>query len=76
MYMIASLDRHFSLLYVLLKEHMADNPDYKVKKTCSSNFDVIHQCISELTRSPPCCRLLFSAQLPWLQDWLPICLAS
>ncbi|KAH0907672.1 hypothetical protein HID58_039499 [Brassica napus] len=36
MYMIASLDRHFSLLYVLLKEHMADNPDYKVIIFCTT----------------------------------------
>ncbi|KAL0736280.1 hypothetical protein Bca4012_012490 [Brassica carinata] len=36
MYMIASLDRHFSLLYVLLKEHIADNPDYKVIIFCTT----------------------------------------
>ncbi|CAA7027046.1 unnamed protein product [Microthlaspi erraticum] len=36
MYMIASLDRHFSLLYVLLKEHMADNVDYKVIIFCTT----------------------------------------
>ncbi|KAG5377149.1 hypothetical protein IGI04_041745 [Brassica rapa subsp. trilocularis] len=35
-YMIASLDKHFSLLYVLLKEHMADNPDYKVIIFCTT----------------------------------------
>ncbi|KAJ0266076.1 DEAD-box ATP-dependent RNA helicase 26 [Hirschfeldia incana] len=36
MYMIASLDRQFSLLHVLLKEHMADNPDYKVIIFCTT----------------------------------------
>ncbi|KAL1196332.1 DEAD-box ATP-dependent RNA helicase 26 [Cardamine amara subsp. amara] len=36
MYMIASLDRHFSLLYVLLKEHIADNVDYKVIIFCTT----------------------------------------
>ncbi|CAH2073495.1 unnamed protein product [Thlaspi arvense] len=36
MYMIASLDRHFSLLHVLLKEHMADNVDYKVIIFCTT----------------------------------------
>ncbi|KAF8115688.1 hypothetical protein N665_0025s0146 [Sinapis alba] len=36
MYMIASLDRHFSLIYVLLKEHIADNPDYKVIIFCTT----------------------------------------
>uniref|UniRef100_A0A1J3D043 ATP-dependent RNA helicase n=2 Tax=Noccaea caerulescens TaxID=107243 RepID=A0A1J3D043_NOCCA len=36
MYMIASLDRHFSLLYGLLKEHIADNSDYKVIIFCTT----------------------------------------
>ncbi|XP_024012633.1 DEAD-box ATP-dependent RNA helicase 26 [Eutrema salsugineum] len=36
MYMIASLDRHFSLLYMLLKEHIADNVDYKVIIFCTT----------------------------------------
>ncbi|CAA7027047.1 unnamed protein product [Microthlaspi erraticum] len=36
MYMIASLDRHFSLLYGLLKEHIADNNDYKVIIFCTT----------------------------------------
>ncbi|BAB10010.1 RNA helicase-like protein [Arabidopsis thaliana] len=36
MYMIASLDRHFSLLHVLLKEHIADNVDYKVIIFCTT----------------------------------------
>ena len=31
MYMIATLDRHFSLIYALLKKHIADNVGYKVK---------------------------------------------
>lgn len=30
MHIVAPLDKHFSLLYVLLKEHIADDVDYKV----------------------------------------------
>lgn len=29
-HLIAPLDKHFSLLYVLLKDHIADDVDYKV----------------------------------------------
>ncbi|KAK9040672.1 hypothetical protein V6N11_015813 [Hibiscus sabdariffa] len=36
MHMIASLDKHFSLLYVLLKEHIADDVDYKVLVFCTT----------------------------------------
>ncbi|XP_013616765.1 PREDICTED: DEAD-box ATP-dependent RNA helicase 25-like [Brassica oleracea var. oleracea] len=36
MYMIASLDRHFSLIYMLLKRHIADNVDYKVIIFCTT----------------------------------------
>ncbi|VVB13749.1 unnamed protein product [Arabis nemorensis] len=36
MFMIASLDRHFSLLYGLLKEHIANNVDYKVIIFCTT----------------------------------------
>ncbi|KAJ4911781.1 DEAD-box ATP-dependent RNA helicase 25 [Raphanus sativus] len=36
MYMIASLDRHFSLIYMLLKRHIADNVDYKVIIFCTA----------------------------------------
>ncbi|CAA7034919.1 unnamed protein product [Microthlaspi erraticum] len=36
MHMIASLDRHFSLLYTLLREHIADNVDYKVIVFCTT----------------------------------------
>ncbi|KAF8046915.1 hypothetical protein N665_3339s0004 [Sinapis alba] len=35
-YMIASLDRHFSLIYKLLKRHIADNVDYKVIIFCTT----------------------------------------
>lgn len=31
MHMVAPLDKHFSVLYVLLKEHIADDVDYKVQ---------------------------------------------
>lgn len=30
MHLVAPLDLHFPLLYVLLREHVADNPEYKV----------------------------------------------
>lgn len=30
MYLVSTLDKHFSLLYVLLKEHIADDVEYKV----------------------------------------------
>lgn len=30
MHLVAPLDKHFPLLYVLLKEHIADDVDYKV----------------------------------------------
>ncbi|KAE8699800.1 DEAD-box ATP-dependent RNA helicase 31 [Hibiscus syriacus] len=36
MHMVASLDKHFSLLYVLLKEHIADDIDYKVLVFCTT----------------------------------------
>ncbi|XP_006281746.2 DEAD-box ATP-dependent RNA helicase 31 [Capsella rubella] len=35
-HMIASLDRHFSLLYTLLREHIMDNVDYKVIVFCTT----------------------------------------
>ncbi|KAG7539066.1 Helicase superfamily 1/2 ATP-binding domain [Arabidopsis suecica] len=36
MHMIASLDRHFSLLYTLLRQHIMDNVDYKVIVFCTT----------------------------------------
>ncbi|KAE8662459.1 DEAD-box ATP-dependent RNA helicase 25 [Hibiscus syriacus] len=36
MHMIASLDKHFSLLYDLLQEHVADDVDYKAIVFCST----------------------------------------
>ncbi|KAF8112532.1 hypothetical protein N665_0063s0018 [Sinapis alba] len=35
-HMIASLDKHFSLLYTLLRAHIADNVDYKVIVFCTT----------------------------------------
>ncbi|CAN6822029.1 unnamed protein product [Brassica oleracea var. botrytis] len=35
-HMIASLDKHFSLLYALLRAHIADNVDYKVIVFCTT----------------------------------------
>ncbi|XP_028794776.1 DEAD-box ATP-dependent RNA helicase 31 [Neltuma alba] len=36
MHLVAPLDKHFSLLYVLLKEHIADDIDYKVLVFCTT----------------------------------------
>ncbi|KAG2725511.1 hypothetical protein I3843_01G070400 [Carya illinoinensis] len=36
MQLVAPLDKHFSLLYVLLKEHIADDVDYKVLVFCTT----------------------------------------
>ncbi|GAU42362.1 hypothetical protein TSUD_350280, partial [Trifolium subterraneum] len=36
MHLIAPLDKHFSLLYVILKEHIADDVDYKVLVFCTT----------------------------------------
>ncbi|XP_044492051.1 DEAD-box ATP-dependent RNA helicase 31-like isoform X1 [Mangifera indica] len=36
MHLVAPLGRHFPLLYVLLKEHVADNIDYKVLVFCTT----------------------------------------
>ncbi|GKU87945.1 hypothetical protein SLEP1_g2272 [Rubroshorea leprosula] len=36
MHMVAPLDGHFPLLFVLLKEHIADNVDYKVLVFCTT----------------------------------------
>jgi len=47
MHLIAPLDKHFSLLSVILKEHIADDVDYKVcflicKQLSVSFFFVLH----------------------------------
>ncbi|XP_027162276.1 DEAD-box ATP-dependent RNA helicase 31-like [Coffea eugenioides] len=36
MHMVAPLDKHFTLLYTLLKEHIADDVDYKVLVFCTT----------------------------------------
>ncbi|KAB1219605.1 DEAD-box ATP-dependent RNA helicase 31 [Morella rubra] len=36
MYLVSTLDKHFSLLYVLLKEHIADDVEYKVLVFCTT----------------------------------------
>ncbi|KAH9731616.1 DEAD-box ATP-dependent RNA helicase 31 [Citrus sinensis] len=36
MHLVAPLDLHFPLLYVLLREHVADNPEYKVLVFCTT----------------------------------------
>jgi hypothetical protein len=38
MHVIAPLDKQFPLLYVILKDHIADDPDYKVCFQSSSLF--------------------------------------
>ncbi|WOG86816.1 hypothetical protein DCAR_0206034 [Daucus carota subsp. sativus] len=35
-HLVAPLEKHFPLLYVLLKEHIADDPDYKVLVFCTT----------------------------------------
>ncbi|KAG5141953.1 hypothetical protein JHK82_017648 [Glycine max] len=35
-HLVAPLDKHFSLLYVLLKDHIADDVDYKVLVFCTT----------------------------------------
>ncbi|XP_076950317.1 DEAD-box ATP-dependent RNA helicase 31-like [Bidens hawaiensis] len=35
-HLVAPLDKHFSLLYALLKDHIADDPDYKVLVFCTT----------------------------------------
>lgn len=41
MHLVVPLDKHFSLLYTLLKEHIADDVNYKVSKSINSlNFIV------------------------------------
>ncbi|KAK7281408.1 hypothetical protein RIF29_09378 [Crotalaria pallida] len=35
-HLVASLDKHFSLLYTLLKEHIADDVEYKVLVFCTT----------------------------------------
>lgn len=36
MHLVAPLDKHFSMLYVLLKEHISDDVDYKVLVFCTT----------------------------------------
>ncbi|KAM0048205.1 putative RNA helicase [Helianthus debilis subsp. tardiflorus] len=35
-HLVAPLDQHFSLLYALLKDHISDDPDYKVLVFCTT----------------------------------------
>ncbi|KAI7747651.1 hypothetical protein M8C21_032544 [Ambrosia artemisiifolia] len=35
-HLVAPLDKHFSLLYALLRDHIADDPDYKVLVFCTT----------------------------------------
>ena len=42
-HLVAPLEKHFPLMYVLLKEHIADDADYKVKFIMKVGFkDVNH----------------------------------
>ncbi|KAK8565729.1 hypothetical protein V6N12_059283 [Hibiscus sabdariffa] len=49
-YMVSPLDKHFSLLYVLLKEHIADDVDYKVLVFCTTAMvtKLVADVLSEL----------------------------
>ncbi|KAE8693641.1 DEAD-box ATP-dependent RNA helicase 26 [Hibiscus syriacus] len=48
MHMVAPLDKHFSLLYVLLKEHIADDVDYKVLVFCTTAM--VTKLVSDVLR--------------------------
>ncbi|OMO64293.1 hypothetical protein CCACVL1_21871 [Corchorus capsularis] len=50
MHMVAPLDNHFPLLYVLLKDHIADNVDYKVLVFCTTAMvtKLVANLLSEL----------------------------
>jgi hypothetical protein len=42
MHLVASLDKQFSILYGLLKDHISENVDYKVGVDCCCHF--LHSC--------------------------------
>ncbi|KAK3194634.1 hypothetical protein Dsin_025944 [Dipteronia sinensis] len=46
MHLVAPLDKQFPILYALLKEHVADNPDYKVLVFCTTAM--VTRLVSEL----------------------------
>ncbi|KAJ4953836.1 hypothetical protein NE237_030668 [Protea cynaroides] len=50
MHLIASLDKHFSLLYVLLKEHISEDVEYKVLVFCTTAMvtKLVANILSEL----------------------------
>ncbi|GFY97426.1 P-loop containing nucleoside triphosphate hydrolases superfamily protein [Actinidia rufa] len=60
MHLVAPLDKHFSLLYSLLKEHISDDVDYKVEcRPKASSVKYIHQssCIlHNCNGHKACCR--------------------
>ncbi|XP_031493537.1 DEAD-box ATP-dependent RNA helicase 31-like [Nymphaea colorata] len=50
MHLIAPLDRHFAILYSILNEHIADDPDYKVLVFCTTAMvtKLVSELLSEL----------------------------
>ncbi|XP_043716784.1 DEAD-box ATP-dependent RNA helicase 31-like isoform X2 [Telopea speciosissima] len=50
MHLVAPLDKHFSLLYVLLKEHISEDVDYKVLVFCTTTMvtKLVADLLSEL----------------------------
>lgn len=62
MLMVAPLDKHFSLLYHILQEHIRDDADYKVRKVVI-DFWSVHLVLAV---NVICVyRFSFSAQLQW-----------
>ncbi|KAJ9171502.1 hypothetical protein P3X46_014861 [Hevea brasiliensis] len=51
MHLVAPLDKHFSILYVLLKDHIADNVDYKILVFCTTAMvtRMVADLLSELS---------------------------
>ncbi|CAN1157187.1 DEAD-box ATP-dependent RNA helicase 31 [Linum perenne] len=50
MHMVAPLQKHFPLLYALLRDHIADNVDYKVLVFCTTAMvtRLVADCLGEL----------------------------
>jgi hypothetical protein len=67
MHVVAPLDKQFPFLYAILKDHMADDPDYKVhitvKPVSVSTFFracyLIYHCHAVYVIAHGLCRLLF-----------------
>lgn len=61
MHLVAPLEMQLPLLYVLLKEHIADDVDYKVSMQAQANaLGYLHEDA-------------FNCGFAWLNTWLNIC---